>query len=91
MGPVRWPHNGLMTTTQPTTKATAIYCYGPESGGTDNIQGIEYPEWYVYAGDDEAEPVGKSYTCRSYEGAVTLAHKMAKDRRLPLEMEASRA
>lgn len=78
-------------TTQTTTKPTAIYCYGPESGGTDNINGVEYPEWYVFAGDDDGEPVGRSYTCRSFEGAVQLARNMARDRRLPLELDASPA
>lgn len=81
----------LSMTTQTTTKSTAIFCYGPESGGVDPIEGIEFPEWSVFAGDDDAEPTGRVYHCRSYEGAVKLAQSMARDRRLPLEMEASRA
>lgn len=84
------PYSYHMTTQTTFTKATAIFCYGPESGGQDR-DGDEFPEWVVYAGDDEAEPVGKLYRCRTYEGAVGLANNMAKDRRLPLEMEASRA
>jgi len=77
-------------TTQHYTKPTAVFCTGPESGGVDR-NGVEYPEWYVFAGDDEAEPVGKSYTCRTFEGAVSLARNMARDRRLPLELDASPA
>lgn len=74
-----------------TTQATAIFCTGPESGGVDDRTGCEFPEWYVFAGDDDGEPTGRSYTCRSFDGAVSLARNMARDRRLPLELDASPA
>lgn len=72
-----------------TAKATAVFFAGPEAA--QDKYGDEYPEWAVYAGDDDAEPVGKCYTVTSYERGLALARNMARDRRLPLEIEASRA
>lgn len=38
----------------------------------------------VYAGDDDAEPIGPVYNCRSESAAWDLGEKMARDRRLEL-------
>ena len=48
----------------------------------------EYPVWYVAVCDEDGEPVGKTYTCRSRDRALDLGEMMARDRRLELVNEA---
>lgn len=71
--------------------ATHIIATGPESGGISRVTGDEFPVWFVFAADDDGEPVGKEYRLSSFRGAVELAGKMSRDRRLPLTNEASGA
>ncbi len=66
-------------------RAVAVYCDGPFP--TTDRDGDEVPEWTVFAGDQDAEPVGTVYRCSTWSGAVSLAAKMARDRRLSLEDE----
>lgn len=70
-------------------KATAIFVQGPEPD--INRDGDEIPKWYVFAGDDDGEAVGKTYECGSRQKAIDLAERMADDRRLPIEDESSDA
>jgi len=44
----------------------------------------EFQVWHVYAGDDDGEPTGKTYTCHSYSTAFALGQKMAADRGVEL-------
>lgn len=68
-----------------------IICAGPESY-INRINDEKLPEWYVFAANDDHEPTGKVYHVRkSFDQATRLATRMAVDRRLPLEMEASPA
>ena len=60
---------------------------GPQSGGF-NRDGDEFPEWTVAIVDEDGETVGKFYRVRSYAGAIDLGQKMARDRRLPLDIDA---
>lgn len=53
--------------------------------------GDEFPTWIVFAGDEEGEPTGTTYTCHSYSKADALARKMASDRKLELVIDASPA
>ncbi len=63
-----------------------VFFDGPQSD--QDQEGEEIPVWFVYVGDEEAEPVGKTYTCLSFNQAEALAQRMAKDRRLELIQEA---
>jgi len=56
-----------------------------------NPDGDEVPVWCVYVGDEEAEPVERIYWLWSYELALDLARRMARDRRLGLIQEATSA
>jgi hypothetical protein len=51
--------------------------------------GEEVPVWVVFIGDEDAEPVGTVYRCRSFALGEGLARRMAKDRRLELIQEAT--
>ncbi len=72
-------------------KATNVSVTGPESAGIDPRSGIETPEWYVCAADDDGEPIGKVYRCSTFESATSLGAHMARDRRLELVDEAMSA
>ena len=63
-----------------------VFFEGPEPG--QDHEGEEIPVWFVYVGDEEAEPVGKVYRCYSFGSAEALARRMAKDRKLELIHEA---
>jgi hypothetical protein len=49
------------------------------------------PEWYVFAADALGDPTGKVYTVRNFNRARTLAGRMAIDRGLILQNDASPA
>jgi hypothetical protein len=63
-----------------------VFFEGPESA-LDH-EGDEIPAYYVFVGNEDAEPVGKVYRCNSYRPAQELAERMAKDRHLELIHEA---
>jgi hypothetical protein len=63
-----------------------VFFDGPHSD--QNHDGDEIPAWFVYVGDEEAEPVGKLYKFHNFQPAEQLAHRMARDRRLELIHEA---
>lgn len=69
--------------------ATMIMVDGPYSNRNDDCD--EVPEWTVCAADDEANEIGKIYYCSSYESAIDLGRRMAKERHLELSNEATRA
>ena len=56
-----------------------------------NRDGDEVPEWTVCIADDDGEPVGRIYRCRSLTTARQLGDRMARDRRMELVDEASPA
>lgn len=70
-------------------RATGVIVDGPYSGGCD--ENDEYPVWYVAPVDDDGGEAGKHYTCLSYESALRLGQNMARDRRLELILEATKA
>ena len=63
---------------------------GPEPY-IDPVEGTETPEWYVFAADALGDPTGKVYTVRNFNRARTLAGRMAIDRGLILQTDASPA
>jgi len=64
-----------------------VFFDGPQAD--QNPDGDEIPVWFVYVGDDEAEPTDTVYTFHNFQAAETLARRMAQDRRLELIHEAS--
>jgi hypothetical protein len=60
--------------------ATAVYVAGDIDIDRD---GDEIFVYNVYVGDDDAEPVGKTYTVyRGRAAAIALAERICRDRRL---------
>jgi hypothetical protein len=53
--------------------------------------GDEFPVWFVFVADDDGEPTGKTYKVFSFDKALSLAERIAADRKLELEVEALRA
>ncbi len=55
-----------------------------------NRDGDEFPYWVVGCTDENGEDVGhKMYTCRTYEAAMNLTDRIARDRRLEIICDAS--
>ena len=82
------------TCTNPTTDLRAaqwrgVFFDGPQSD--TNADGDEIPIWFVYVGNEQAEPQHTVYTCFSFDLANDLAHRMARDRNLELIQDASPA
>ncbi len=63
-----------------------IFLSGPEPA--QNKDGDEIPVWTVYVGDDQAEPVSRTYTSHNLNRARALAAAMRRDRMLPVIDEA---
>ena len=74
------------TTTTPATPWRGVFFDGPQSD--TNADGDEVPVWCVYVGDEEADPISTVYWSWDFTLAQTLAHRMARDRRLELVSEA---
>lgn len=70
-------------------KSVAVFCDGPQSDV--DREGDEIPIWFVYIGDEDAEPVGTVYRFHNCQAAKRLAGKMSIDRRLELVDEAMEA
>lgn len=66
-----------------------VFFDGPQAD--HNRDGDEIPAWFVYVGDEDADPVGRVYTCHDYHAADQLARKMARERHLELIHEATPA
>lgn len=66
-----------------------VYFDGPQSD--QNRDGDEIPVWFVYIGDDEAEPVSHLSTFHNFQLAEQHAQHLAQSRRLELIHEASPA
>jgi hypothetical protein len=75
--------NGLTLAVKPWR---GVFFDGPQPD--QDPEGDEVPVWVVYVGNEDAEPVGQVYQCRSFRGAEALAQRMAKDRHLELIHEA---
>lgn len=67
----------------------AVHFYGPEP--YRDRDGDEHPEWTVYVGDANAEPIGTIYRVHNYGRATTLARRMSHDRELELIQDAQPA
>ena len=67
----------------------AVYFDGPQPDRTED--GDEVPDYVVYIGDEDAEPVSHLQHFRSYAIAEQVARHLASDRRLDLIHEASPA
>ena len=67
----------------------AVYFDGPQSDR--NEEGDEIPDWVVYIGDDESEPVSHLQHFHSFEIAEQVARHLAASRRLDLIHEATPA
>ena len=66
-----------------------VFFDGPQSD--QNHDGDEIPVWFVYVGDEDAEPTDTVYKLHSFQAAEQLAKRMSNDRRLELIHEASPA
>ena len=66
-----------------------VFFDGPQSD--QNADGDEIPVWFVYVGNEEAEPLHTVYTCFSFDFAADLAQRMASDRNLELVQDATPA
>jgi hypothetical protein len=64
-----------------------VFFDGPQSD--QNHDGDEIPAWFVYVGDEEAEPVATVYKFHDFTAAEELAKSMSHDRRLELVHEAN--
>mgnify|MGYP001767277465 CR=1 FL=1 len=62
--------------------AVAVFVDGPQPD--IDAEGEEIPIYYVFVGDDDAEPIGKVYTTHSHALAQDLGRRIATDRRLEL-------
>lgn len=69
--------------------ATCVICDGPYA--EQDKWGDEFPTWVVAVSDEDGEPVGKTYTCFSFEKAQGLARNIARDRKLEFVNDASPA
>lgn len=63
-----------------------VFFEGPQPD--QNRDGDEIPVWFVFIGDEEANPVSTVYHCHKFKPAEGLAKRMARDRRLELIHEA---
>lgn len=66
-----------------------VYFDGPQSD--QNPDGDEIPVWFVYVGDDQAEPTDTVYKCHNFKSAEQHAQHLAQSRRLELIHEGSPA
>ena len=66
-----------------------VFFDGPQSD--TNADGDEIPIWFVYVGNEQAEPQHTVYTVFSFDLANQLARNMARDRNLELIQDASPA
>ena len=64
-----------------------VFFDGPEAD--QNADGDEIPIWFVYVGNEEAEPQHTVYTVFSFDLAQDLANRMARDRKLELIQDAT--
>jgi len=67
---------------------TASAIYITEDVDYDTYLDDEVQMFHVYAGDDDAEAIGKVYTVwKGRDAAFRLGQKMARDRRLELVID----
>lgn len=76
----------MNATTTPARQWRGLFFDGPQSD--QNHDGDEIPVWFVYVGDEDAEPVGTVYKFHDSKAAEALARQMSRDRRLELIHEA---
>jgi len=85
------PLNNTMNPTSDLRSAQwrGVFFDGPEAD--TNHDGDEIPVWFVYVGNEEAEPLHTVYTCFSFDFAQDLARRMSEDRHLELVQDATPA
>ena len=66
-----------------------VFFDGPQAD--QDHAGDEIPVWFVYVGDEDAEPVDTLHQCHSFTAAEELAKRMSRDRRWELLHEANPA
>lgn len=76
----------MRTTTRTARPWRGVFFDGPQSD--QNHDGDEIPVWFVYVGDEDAEPVGKVYKFHAFKAAEELARQISRDRHLELIQEA---
>ncbi len=72
--------------TETPSRWTGVFFDGPQPDR--DTEGEEIPVWFVYVGDEDAEPLGKVYSVYSYTYAAELARSIARERNLELIDEA---
>jgi hypothetical protein len=76
-----------MNATAPTAREwRGVFFDGPQSD--QNHDGDEIPVWFVYVGNEDAEPTDHVYRIHDFHAAEELAHRMSRDRRLELIQDA---
>jgi hypothetical protein len=76
----------MNTTTQTARQWRGVFFDGPQP--EQNHDGDEIPVWFVYVGDEDAEPTGTVYKFHDFKAAEELARQMSHDRRLELIQDA---
>jgi len=73
-------------TAAPAASWHGVFFEGPLSD--TNHDGDEIPVWFVYVGDEDAEPIGQVYKSHDFKAAGELARQLSRDRRLELIQDA---
>jgi hypothetical protein len=74
------------TTAAPAENWRGVFLEGPLSD--QNPDGDEIPVWFVYVGNEDAEPTDHVYRIHDFKVAKELARQMSRDRRLELIQDA---
>jgi hypothetical protein len=74
------------TTAAPAENWRGVFWEGPLSD--QSHAGDEIPVWFVYIGDEDAEPIGQVHKLHDFKVAGELARQMSHDRRLELIQDA---
>jgi hypothetical protein len=72
--------NGNEAPPLPAENWRGVFFDGPQPD--QNQDGDEIPAWFVYVGNEEAEPVGKVDKFHDFKAAEDAARRMSRDRRL---------
>lgn len=55
-----------------------VFFDGPVSNSQPSTINSQLPQWVVYIGDEDAEPIGKVYTFHNYQWASDHAQGLAR-------------
>ncbi|MGO8696999.1 MAG: hypothetical protein ACLQVY_04690 [Limisphaerales bacterium] len=75
-----------MSDTRTDQEWRGVFFDGPQSD--QNHDGDEIPVWFVYVGDEEAEPLGQVYRIHEFKAAEELARQISRDHCLELIQDA---